>query len=308
MGTSDFAVPTLKRLHESRYEILCVITQPDRPKGRGKKILPSPVKETAILYDIPVYQPGRIKNEDAINHISSFDADIMVIVSYGQIIPEEILNFPQYGCINVHASLLPKYRGAAPIQRAIMAGEKVTGITTMFMDKGLDTGDVLLQEELEITEDMDHGSLEQFLSERGADLLIATIESIEKGIINRREQDNSKSSYAHMIKREEELINWSEKAELVFNKIRALSPKPGAYTIFNGTRLKLFSPALLHKNTSAECGEIVQINSEGFVVQTGQGLVEIREVQKEGKSRISCKEFLKGFSLLPGNILGGQEE
>lgn len=305
MGTSDFAVPTLAKIIDSKHQLIAVITQPDRPKGRGKKLIPSPVKELALSHDLTVYQPLRIKAEEAIANIRSWDIDFIVVVSYGQIIPQEILEYPRLGCINVHASVLPRYRGAAPIQRAIMEGEESSGITTMLMDKGLDTGDIILQIEIPIDKDMDHGKYEQVLASAGADLLIDTLAQIESGSFPRRQQDSSMATYAHMLGREDEEIKWQNEASKIHNQIRALSPRPAAYTSFQGKNMKIFSSQVLASNASrGEIGQIVAINPTGLLVQTGSNLLEIREVQLEGKKRMACSDFLKGFRLVSGDILG----
>lgn len=305
MGTSEFAVPTLDKIIDSEHELAAVITQPDRPKGRGNKFIPSPVKELALSHDLNVYQPLRIKGEEAIAHIRSWDIDLIVVVSYGQIIPPEILDYPPLGCINVHASLLPRYRGAAPIQRAIMAGEKISGITTMLMDKGLDTGDIILQLEVPIDQDMNHGEYEQVLARAGADLLLATLAEIESGDFPRRQQDSSLATYAHMLSRADEEIKWQNEASVIYNQIRALSPKPAAYTSFLGKNIKVFSSRIIAGSTSGgEIGQIVDINPNGILVQTGRALLEIGEVQLEGKKRMACSDFLKGFRLVSGDLLG----
>lgn len=303
MGTSDFAVPSLAKLIDSQNKILGVVTQPDRPKGRGNKVLFSPVKELAMEHNLEIYQPPRIKDESAIDMLRNWEADIIVVASYGQILPAEILDMPRLGCINVHASLLPHYRGAAPIQRAIMAGDKVTGVTTMFMNAGLDTGDIILQKPVEIDDDMDHGDLETVLAREGSDLLIDTMAVLASGSNPRKKQDNHRSSYAPMLKREEERIDWNENASVIRNVIRALSPQPAAFTSFNDSRFKIFKCRLVNSETKGLAGRVTQITKEGFEVQTGQGILEILQVQREGKKRIPCHEFLKGFQLIPGDIL-----
>ncbi len=305
MGTSDFAVPTLAKIIDSEHELVVVICQPDRPKGRGNKLIPSPVKELALSHNLTVYQPLRIKAEEAIATIRSRDIDLIVVVSYGQIIPQEILEYPRFGCINVHASLLPRYRGAAPIQRAIMAGEERSGITTMFMDKGLDTGDIILQLEIPIDKDLDHGQYEQVLAQFGADLLNDTLAQIESGSFPRRQQDSSLATYAHMLAREDEEIKWLDEAGKIHNQIRALSPRPAAYTSFQGKNIKVFSSQVFASSAKrGEIGQIVEINPAGLLVQTGSDLLEIHEVQLEGKKRMACSDFLKGFKLVSGEILG----
>jgi len=304
MGTSAFSVPSLKRLMDTEHEITGVVTQPDRPRGRGQKLIPSPVKELALNHHLAIYQPEKIRAEEAIDHVRSLDPDLIVVVSYGQIIPPEILDFPKLGCINVHASLLPRYRGAAPIQRAIMAGETVSGVTTMAMDRGLDTGDIILQLPVKIGADMDYGIYAEILANAGADLLIDTLAIIRSGSYPRRKQDSAKATYAPMIQREEERIQWQQPALVINNQIRAFSPQPAAYTSFNNQRFKVFSSRLLNENTAAAPGEIAHINASGIVVQCSEGMLEIKEVQLAGKKRMPSNEFVRGFKLVPGDVLG----
>lgn len=303
MGTSEFAVPSLAKLIDSQHDILGVVTQPDRPKGRGNKLVFSPVKELAVKYGLEIYQPLRIRDEIAVDMLRNWEADLIVVASYGQILPQEVLDLPRLGCINIHASLLPHYRGAAPIQRALMAGVKVSGVTTMFMNAGLDTGDIILQKPVQISEDMDHGEMEKIMAVEGADLLIDTMAILASGSIPRRKQDDHRSSYAPMLTREEEKIDWNDEAVSIKNLVRALSPTPAAYTSFNGSRFKVFKSRVVNSETVGPVGQIVKITSEGFEVQTGLGIVEILEVQREGKKRISCRDFLKGFKLLQGDTL-----
>ncbi|MBP1760641.1 MAG: Methionyl-tRNA formyltransferase [Firmicutes bacterium] len=304
MGTSEFSVPSLQKILEADHEIIGVITQPDRPRGRGQKLIPSPIKEFALKHGLEIYQPEKIRDEAAIDYVRSWDPDLVVVVSYGQIIPLEILDFPKLGCINVHASLLPRYRGAAPIQRAIMAGEHVSGVTTMAMDKGLDTGDIIMQLPVKIGADMDHGIYSEVLATAGADLLIDTLAVIKSGSYPRRKQDSAKATYAHMISREEERIKWQKPALTIYNQIRALSPQPAAYTSFGDNRFKIFSTRVVDDNASAAPGEIVEINPTRILVQCANGMLEIRELQLAGKKRMPSSEFLKGFKLKTGDVLG----
>lgn len=303
MGTSSFAVPSLEKIHTSHHELIAVVTQPDRPRGRGKKTQASPVKEKAMEYGVEIYQPEKISSAEAVDKLCSYEPDLIVVASYGQIIPAEILDLPRYGCINVHASLLPKYRGAAPIQRAIMNGEKYTGITIMFMDEGLDTGDIIMQVPVAIAEDMDYGELENILAVKGSELLMDVIAILESGSMPRKQQNSQKASYAHMISKEEEKINWEWEADRIRNHIRALSPRPAAYTAIDGTRFKIFSTRLVNAKTEGVPGEILKITDDGFIVQTGKGCLEILEVQKAGKKKMPAREFLKGFPLEPGQRL-----
>jgi methionyl-tRNA formyltransferase len=304
MGTSDFALPTIAKIIDSQHEIVGVVTQPDRPKGRGKKLMSSPIKDFALVHNLDIFQPARIKDDDSIDMVRNWEADIIVVVSYGQIIPLEILDSPRLGCINVHASLLPYYRGAAPIQRSIMAGDTVSGVTTMFMNEGLDTGDIIMQMPVDLDEDMDHGELQSILAQVGAELLMDTLAVLASGSCPRRKQDNQRSSYAAMLTRRDEEIDWNDSARKIRNQVRALSPQPGAFTSIRGNILKLFNCRLLREEGSGVAGQVTAITQEGFSVQTGQGILEITQVQKEGKKRISCSDFLKGFELAPGDTIG----
>lgn len=307
MGTSEFAVPSLQALLNEKHSIITVVTQPDRPRGRGKKLLPSPVKELALQYNKNIYQPEKINSQSAINCILDTAVDLIVVVSYGQIIPEAIINYPRYGCINVHASLLPAYRGAAPIQRAIMNGEEKTGVTIMYMDKGLDTGDIILQMPINISPEIVHGDLENLLAKKGAELLIKTLELIERGSITRIKQDENHSSYAARLTRDEEMIDWNQSATQIHNKIRALSPLPGAYTLWQGKRLKLFLTKVIDDEYTGKPGEIVAVGNKGIIIKTGKGSIEVLEIQKEGKNKISSLDFARGYQIKAGVVFGNQE-
>lgn len=303
MGTSLFAVPSLQSLIKSRHQVVGVVSQPDRPRDRGKRISPTPVKEIATQHDIPVYQPARIKSPEAIEQIKLWQPELIVVVSYGQIIPRQILEYPALGCINVHASLLPRYRGAAPIQRALMAGEKISGITTMFMDEGLDTGDIILQLEVPVKDEYDHGQLEVILAEIGALLLAETIDQLESGNAPRIPQQEELASYAGRITREDEKIDWSQPAEAIHNRIRALSPNPGAWTTIDQHKTKVYKSRVKSNDGSGVISQVVEVGREGFSVQTGKGIIEILEVQRAGKKRIPAIDFLRGCQLQPGTLL-----
>lgn len=304
MGTSEFAVPSLIKLLQDGHEIAGVVTQPDRPKGRGNKLTASPVKETAMNYNLPLFQPENIKAPAAIEFISNWQPELIIVAAYGQIIPPALLQLPVRGCINVHGSLLPEYRGAAPIQRALMNGEKKTGVTTMFMDEGLDTGDILLQQEVPIGNDTTFGQLHDQLAAAGAMLLITTIDKFDTGVLTGRRQDEAASTYAAMITKADELINWQDNAQNIFNQIRALNPQPGASTLLEGKTLKIFKCRITKMPEPGAPGEIMAVLPAGFIVQTGDGALEILEVQKAGKKRIAAGEFLKGSSLPKGMVLG----
>lgn len=304
MGTSQFAVPALEKLINTSCEVVGVVTQPDRPKGRGNKVTPSPVKDFAQSVNIPVYQPHKIKEPDAVDFITSWQPDLIIVVSYGQIIPPQILQLPPAGCINIHASLLPRYRGAAPIQRCLMNGDIKTGITTMFMDEGLDTGDILLQEEVAINDETNYGELHDLLAHTGADLIIKTIKKLKEGTLARTKQNDKDSTYAEMIRKADELINWQDDALKIYNQIRGLNPQPGACTLLDNRTLKIFKACLVDEHQAGQPGEITAVLPEGFIVKTGSLALEILELQKEGKKRINTKEFLKGHSLKTGILLG----
>lgn len=303
MGTSAFAVPTLQRIIDSSHQIMAVISQPDRPSGRGGKLTPSPIKELALKYSLSVIQPDRIKELSAIQQVQAMEADLIVVVSYGQIIPASILYYPRYGSINVHASLLPYYRGAAPIQRAIMAGEKETGITIMYMDEGLDTGDIIVQTKTAIGPNMEHGELEPLLAEQGANLLLDTMAMLEKCQVKRTPQDHARATYAQRLMREDEVVDWSQPAVNIHNQLRALSPLPGGYTVVDGVKVKLFNTRAIEGMSGRLAGEIERADSQGLWVQTGQGILEIGELQKAGKRRMPVSEYLKGNSMKTGDLL-----
>ncbi|NLB51589.1 MAG: methionyl-tRNA formyltransferase [Syntrophomonadaceae bacterium] len=306
MGTAQFAVPAMQRLIDTYGEIVGIVTQPDRPKGRGKKVMPPPVKELAQSMDIPVFQPLKIKDPEAIEYIASWQPDLIITAAYGQIIPPPLLKLPHAGCINIHASLLPKYRGAAPIQRCLMNGENKTGITTMYMDEGLDTGDILLQQEVTIHEDTTYGELHDLLAAAGADLIIDTIEQLKEGTLKRIKQNDQEATYAEMIKKSDEIINWQDQAASIINQIRALDPQPGASTILGEQNLKIFKGKITQESVTGQPGEIIGFSPVGFIVKTGNLGIEILELQKPGKKRINTVEFLKGHHLKTGTILGKQ--
>lgn len=302
MGTPDFAVPSLKALVKEGYEIITVITQPDRPKGRGQKLSASPVKEEALRLGLTVIQPEKINTQEVIKEIRLLNPDLIVVVAFGQILPLEILSLPPLGCINVHASLLPRYRGAAPIHWAIIQGEKESGLTTMLMDQGLDTGDMLLNEKVSILKDMTSGELHDLLALKGAILLIKTIKLWQQGQIKPVSQKELPSSYAPLLKREHELIHWEQPVEQIHNQIRGLNPWPGAYTHFAESILKIWEAKIYTLNDSGqEPGTVTFcIKGQGFVVQTGQGQLLVTQVQPMGKKRISAESFINGYHLEVG--------
>jgi len=294
MGTPEFAVPTLEKLCENGYDINLVVTQPDKPSGRGKKLKKSEVKEKAEELGLDIFQPDKIKKQENINVLKSYNPDVIVVVAYGQILSKEILDLPKYGCINVHASLLPKLRGAAPLNWAIINGEKKSGVTTMLMDVGLDTGDMLLKSETYINDDMDVGQLHDKLMIQGADLLIETLKGIEKKEINKIMQDDSLSNYAPMLNKVNTKINWYDKAEEIHNKIRGLSPWPSAYFMLDGKSVKVYKASYIKEKSEFEPGFVLKANDEGIFVSSGDGVVIIKELQMPGKNKMSINAYLRG--------------
>lgn len=296
MGTPDFAVPSLIKLIEHGYTIKGVVTQPDRPVGRKRILQPSPVKEVALRYDLPLFQPERVKTPEAIQTIAAWAPDLIVTAAFGQILPPELLRLPSHGAINVHASLLPKYRGGAPVQRAIMNGEKETGVTIMYMAEKLDSGDILSQVKLAIEETDDTGSLMKKLSEAGADLLIATLEKLKEGKLKSKPQREEEATYAPLIRREDEAIQWDKPAETIYNQIRALSPHPGAYTTYKEQTIKVWRSALTEERmVSEQGGTICRLSPEGIGVVCGDGRVLLlTEIQPSGKKRMPVAAFLRG--------------
>ena len=292
VGTSEFGIPALKALVE-KHNVKLVISQPDRPKGRGRKLLPTPIKEEALKLGLEVLQPERIKEIHPL--LSQMDFDVMVVVSYGQIIPKEILEIPKVGPLNIHPSLLPKYRGAAPIQRAIMNGEKKTGTTIMWMNERLDAGDIFLQKEVEIDPDETYGELHDRLSLISAKLLLEALEKIERGEIVRIPQKDEEATYAKPISKEETVIDWSRPATEVHNKVRALSPKPGAWCTISGERYKIYRTAL--SSGQGTPGEVLEkdIKKGILKIACGEGAVNIMEIQPEGKRVMNTSDFLRGY-------------
>ena len=309
MGTPDFSVGTLRALHAAGHEIVLAVTQPDKPRGRSKKPAYSPVKEEALRMDIPVWQPERIRNPECTDYLQSFAPDVIVVVAFGQILPKSILDLPRYGCVNVHASLLPKYRGAAPIQWAVLNGDAVTGVTKMQMDEGMDTGDILLTEEVALDARETGGSLFDRLAETGAALAVRTLVVLEAGSVTPVPQDADAATYTRMIKKEDGRIDFAESARAIECRIRAMNPWPSAYTKLGNKTLKLWEAEVLSEAGGAGApGEIRTVDKTSFTVQTGDGLLRIKEVQLEGKKRMACGAFLRGYDLQPGTMLGGECE
>lgn len=304
MGTPDFAVPCLEALIKSRHKVVAVFTQPDKKKGRGYKFAPPPVKELAQRQGIKVFQPETLNSAEVLHVISELEPDLIVVVAYGKILPKAILRLPERGCINVHGSLLPKYRGAAPIQWAVINGEKATGVTTMYMDEGLDTGDILLRGETQIGEDETSGELFDRLSVMGAELLLKTLQGLEKGDIIREKQDDKKASYAPMLNKSLSKINWNNPAAEVHNLVRGLNPWPVAETTLDGKVLKIYKvKPFFGGNKSAHSGEVVSLSPFSVACCKGS-TVEVLELQLEAKKRMSSADFVRGYKLSVGAILG----
>jgi methionyl-tRNA formyltransferase len=304
MGTPDFAVPCLEAINNSKHEILAVVTQPDRPKGRGKKVSPPPVKIKAQESGLNILQPKKVKDKNFIRTLQNMDLDCIVVVAYGQILPKEILNIPVKGCINVHASLLPRYRGAAPINWAIIRGESKTGITTMYMDEGLDTGDMILKKEVIIEKNMTAGELHDRLAVVGAEVLMETLRLIELNEAPRVPQNDSESSYASMLDKKMGLIDWSKSAVEVFNLIRGLNPWPVAYTKYKSKSLKVWKARISNEKGTNKFGEILKVSKEGILVSTGCGTLLIEEIQFPNSRRMSVDEYIRGNILEKGIVLG----
>ena len=307
MGTPDFAVEPLKALIENGHEVLLVVTQPDKQKGRGKAIAMSPVKECALSYDIPVFQPDKIRQEECVNKLKEYDADIYVVAAFGQILSEEILNIAKYGCINIHASLLPKLRGAAPIQWSILNGDEYTGVTIQQMAKGVDTGDILSVKELKITDEDTGEGLFDKLMYLGADLLIETLPKIEDGSITPIPQDESLATHASKITKEMGEINFDNDARFIERYVRGLNSWPSAYTYLNNKVLKIWKSKVINDDLSDNDipnGTIIKVNKDSIIVKTGNGNLAVYELQLEGKKRMNVHDFLLGYKLEEGIILG----
>ena len=305
MGTPDFAVPTLAALLESRHEVVGVVTQPDRPKGRSGKLQPSPVKEKALEADVPVLQPEKVKDPAFLPELEKLVPDVIVVVAFGQILPESVLNLPKYGCMNVHASLLPKLRGAAPIQWSVIDGDKESGVTIMQMDKGLDTGDILLVEKYTLDPKETGGSLFDKLSGLGGPLLLQALEQAEQGTLSPVPQEHEKHTYAKMLSKALGEIDFTKDAIVIERLIRGLNPWPSAYTHLNGKTLKIWEADVCECNDdNMKPGTVFNVTKDGFCVKCGKDALSIGEVQLEGKKRMASDAFLRGFKLESGTVLG----
>ncbi len=302
MGTPDFAVGCLEEIVKAGHEVVLVVTQPDKPKGRGNAMQYPPVKTCALEHGLEVFQPKKIREPENIDYLATFQPDIIIVAAFGQILPKEILDMPKYGCVNVHASLLPKYRGAAPIQWAVINGDEFTGVTTMKMDIGLDTGDMIAKKELRIAENETGGSLFDKLAELGAKLCVETMERIEAGTATYTPQDNEVATHTRMINKELGNIDWNQSAVAIERLIRGLNPWPSAYTRLGGKTFKIWKAEVLDTDFEGkrEPGKLFAPHKDELLVQTGQGVLSLKEVQLEGKKRMTIDAFLRGYNVEEG--------
>ena len=301
MGTPDFATGTLEEIVLAGHEVVGVVTQPDKPKGRGKTLMPTPVKEVAMKYNLPVYQPKKVREPEFVEVLRGLKPDVMVVAAFGQIISKEILEMPKYGCINVHASLLPAYRGAAPIQWAVINGDKESGVTIMQMDEGIDTGDMIEKVVVSIAEDETGGSLFDKLSQAGAKLCVKVLQDLEDGkAVREKQPEESTTPYARMIDKKMGAIDWEKPAKEIEQLIRGLNPWPSAYTRLQGKTLKIWKAEVLLEHSQEAPGQITEVTKDSIVVQTGQGRLKILELQLEGKKRMDAASFLRGYALKEG--------
>ena len=303
MGTPDFSVPALEELAKV-HQVAAVVTQQDRPKGRGHKMQYTPVKEKALELNIPVYQPEKVKNPEFVDILREINPDVIVVIAFGQILSKEILDLPKYGCINVHASLLPKYRGAAPIQWAVLDGEEKTGITTMYMEKGLDTGDMIDKAEVVLDKKETAGSLHDKLMVLGANLLLETLKKLEDGTAVREKQNDEESCYAKMLSKDMGQIDFTKSAREIECLIRGMNPWPSAYTSLDGKTMKVWEADVLDAQSKEEPGTIVEVNKKEIIVATGSNDLALHEIQLAGKKRMQVQAFLLGYQVEAGTKLG----
>lgn len=304
MGTPDIAVPCLQKIIDEKYEILGVVTQPDKPKGRGKKLGMSPVKELAIENNIPVYQPVKARDKEFIDTIKSLNPDVIVVVAFGQILPKGILEIPKFGCINVHVSLLPKYRGAAPINWVIINGEEKTGVTTMYMDEGLDTGDMILKTEVNLDENITAGELHDKMMNIGSETLKETLRLIEEGNAPREVQNHEEFSYAPIMNKSLGNIDFSKSAREIHNLVRGVNPWPSAYTTYNDVIMKVWKTKVLDEKSTKDAGTIIDVSKDGIKVSTIDNVLLIEEIQMPNKKRMLVGEYIKGNTIETGLVLG----
>lgn len=303
MGTPDFSVPTLECLAASRHEVIGAVTQPDKPKGRGKTLAMPPVKEKALELGIPVYQPVKVRDTEYVELIKELKPDVAVVIAFGQILSKEVLDLPVYGCVNIHASLLPKYRGAAPIQWAVINGEKETGITTMMMDEGIDTGDMLEKLVIPVDPQETGGSLFDKLSLAGGELILSTLDKLENGTLVRMPQGEEGVSHVKMIKKSMGDIDWNQEAVFIERLTRGLNPWPSAYTRLNGKIIKIWHAEVLDEEYEGLCGQVVSVEKDRLLIKTGKGTLAVCCLQPEGKKRMDADAFLRGYPVLEGTIL-----
>ncbi|WP_148549769.1 methionyl-tRNA formyltransferase [Paraclostridium bifermentans] len=304
MGTPEFAVPCLQKIIDEGHEVVAVVTQPDKPKGRGKKLAMPPVKELALKYDIPVYQPLKAREESFVDTLKEMNPELIVVVAFGQILPKSILDIPKYGCVNVHASLLPRYRGAAPLNWVIINGEEKTGVTTMYMDEGLDTGDMILKSEIPLDDEITAGELHDKMMIDGAKVLKETIDLIEKGEAPREKQSNEDTCYSPIMNKSLGNIDWKKSAIDIHNLVRGINPWPSAYTTYEGQTMKIWKTKVIDKNSDKDPGTIISVDKEGINVSTSEGIVQIKEIQMAGKKRMEVPEYIKGNNINTDIILG----
>ncbi len=305
MGTPEFSVGTLEALIEAGHEVALAVTQPDKPKGRGGKMQYTPVKEAALKHGIPVFQPKKVREPECVEELKQYNADIIVVIAFGQILPKEILEMTPFGCVNVHASLLPKYRGAAPVQWAVIDGEEVSGVTTMQMDEGLDTGDMLLKTEIRLDEKETGGSLHDKLAAAGAELCVRTLKGLEEKTIVPKPQGESPTAYARMLDKKLGNIDWSRDAESIERLVRGLNPWPSAYTNWDGKVMKIWEARAEKRaaKTGSVPGTVISVEKDGFCVETGDGVLKVLALQIPGKKRMEADAFLRGYEIAPGTVL-----
>ena len=308
MGTPDFSVPVLDALIEAGHEIAGVVTQPDKPKGRGKAVAMTPVKEKALEHGLSVYQPLKVRTPEFVQVLRELKPDVMVVVAFGQILTKEVLDIPPLGCVNVHASLLPKYRGAAPIQWAVIDGEKETGVTTMMMDEGIDTGDMLEKEIVPIEDEETGDSLHDKLMAAGARLIVSTLKKIQDGTIERTPQTDEETCYARMLDKDMGDVDWSLDAHAIERLVRGLNSWPGTYTKWNGKTVKIWKAKAVDREYEGALGEAVYVDKETILVKTGKGCLSLLELQPEGKKRMAADAFLRGYPVDLHTVFQSQKE